>query len=335
MTLGQPREKTILTRIATIGACCAVIAAALTSASIAQTYPDRRITIVNGYPPGGPADAALRLLAKEMSLSMGQTIIVENRPGAQSAAAATAVVKSAPDGYTLLQCTTNTMLTMMLSKHVRYSFDDFAFISLMALNRYVVTVPASFPANSLKEFVAYVKERPGRFNHGHLGVGAADEIMGRAFLKSAGLELVGIPYSGQAPLAQALLSGEIHFAFGPVANVLPLHKEKNVKILAIAAEARVPEVGDVPTMREEGFNFDMAGGSWLGICAPKATPASIVDRLNAEIRKAVTSPDYRTRLGATGSAPISSESPQAFRSYMERFIKVWGATLADLKYERK
>lgn len=305
------------------------------SPALAQTYPQRVISLVNGYPPGGPADVPLRMLAKKMSESMGSSVIVENKPGAQSAIAATYVARAANDGYTLLQCTTNTMLTMMLSKNTRYSFDDFTYVSLMLLNRYAFSVSKSLPVNSMKEFVEYAKAKPDQLNFGHLGAGSSDEIMGRAFLKSAGLKLVGIPYPGQAPLAQALVVGQIQVAFGPIATVSQFHKSGQIKILAVAADTRLPEFSDVPTMKEQGYDFDMGGGSWLGVCAPKGTPEPIVLRLNSEIRKAVASPDYRSLVDSIGSAPISSDSPQAFRSYMERFVKVWGDTLTDLGYERR
>ena len=303
--------------------------------ALAQAYPQRVISLVNGYPPGGPADIPLRMLAKKMSESVGSSVIVENKPGAQSAIAAAYVARAANDGYTLLQCTTNTMLTMMLSKNARYSFEDFSYVSLMALNRYALSVPNFLSVNSLKEFVEYVKPRPDQLNFGHLGAGSSDEIMGRAFQKSAGLKLVGVPYPGQAPLAQALVTGQIHFAFGPIATVSQLQKSGQVKVLAVATETRLPEFGELPTMKEQGYDLDMGGGSWLGLCAPKNTPGPIVLKLNAEVRKAVASSDYQSLVNSIGSAPISSDSPQAFRSYMERFVKVWGDTLADLGYERR
>lgn len=303
--------------------CMAVAAlAAVGTCASAQTYPDRPVTLIVPYNPGGPADTAARLVAELASRSLGQRIIIENKPGAATKIAAIQVANARKDGYTLLECTSSTMLNTILSKNAGYAIDDFVPISLIAINPFVMSVALDVPAKSAREFVDYAKANPGKLNFGSLGAGSVEEIMGRWFAHSTGLEMTPVAYKGGLAAAiQDLMTGRIQLMFDAIGNSAPHYRAGKIRILGVATSDRVAQLADVPTLTEQGFPF--VNGSWLAICAPAGTPAPIVERLGREVVAAVGSDEYQSRMKALGAVPASSRSPEEFRAFIRAYLADW------------
>jgi len=303
--------------------CIAVATLAVigTSAS-AQTYPDRPVTLIVPYNPGGPADTAARLVAELAGRSLGQRIIIENKPGAATKIAAIQVASARRDGYTLLECTSSTMLNTVLSKNAGYAIDDFVPISLIAINPFVMSVALEVPAKSAREFVAYAKANPGKLNFGSLGAGSVEEIMGRWFAHRTGLEMTPVAYKGGLAAAiQDLMTGRIQLMFDAIGNSAPHYRAGKIRILGVATSDRVEQLADVPTLTEQGYPF--VNGSWLAICAPADTPAPIIERLGREVAAAVGSAEYQSRIKALGAVPASSRSPEEFRGFIRAYLTDW------------
>lgn len=304
---------------------CAIIALSLLGAAgraDAQAYPSRPISLVVPYNPGGPADTAARLVAEISSRALGQRMVVENKPGAATKVAALHVARAAKDGYTLFECTSSTMLTAAQSKEPGFSVEDFVPISLIAQNPFVMSIAPDLPVRSAREFVDYAKARPGQLNLGSLGASSVEEIMGRWFLRSTGLEMTAVPYKGGLAAAiQDLMTGRIQVMFDAIGNSSPHHRAGKIRILGVATAARVPTLQEVPTLTEQGYPF--VNGSWLAICAPAGTPGPIVERLSREIVAAVESDEYQAKMRALGAVPSASRTPEDFRRFIRGYLEQW------------
>ena len=296
---------------------------ALTPPSSAQSYPSQPIKIIVSGAAGGVADIVARPFAAKLN-ETGKSAIVENRPGAGGVVGADAVAKSAPDGHTLyigLHATLS-ILPQLMAKVPYDAAKDFAPIIFLATAPNVLVVHPSVPVKTVAELVAYAKANPGKLNVGTPGVGSSDHLVAEQFKQVHGLEIAHVPYRGAAPAMQDLVAGHVQLMFG----IAPLAGEQvaagKVRALAVLSKNRLPSLPDVPTMAEAGLP-GIEGGPWFGLVAPAGTPRPIIDWLNAEARKAFSSPDLKARLEAQGlTLPLGS--PEDFAEHIAAETVRWG-----------
>ncbi|HTK02210.1 MAG TPA: tripartite tricarboxylate transporter substrate binding protein [Bordetella sp.] len=292
-----------------IGAGAISLALAGTGAQ-AQTYPDKPINLVVPFPAGGTTDVLARALGQELGKSLGQTVIVENKPGAGSTLGAEFVARSAPDGYTLLMGAVHHTIATSVYKHLQYDFEkDFAPITTVALVPNVLSVGPRVPAKSVAELIALAKASPGKLTFGSNGVGTGQHLIGAQFEALAGIKLLHVPYKGSGPLTNDLLGGQIDMSFDTVTPVLPHIQSGKLRALAVTTAQRSQALPDVPTMEEAGLKgFDM--GTWFGVLAPAQTPKPVLDRLSKEMMRIIASPDFAKRMAAIGAVPIGDTPAQ-------------------------
>ena len=284
----------------------------------AQAYPSRSVKLVVPFPPGGSLDLAGRLIAQKLTEMWGQSVVVENKPGAGGYIGADYVAKSAPDGYTILLGALSThAVNPSLYKSMPYdAAKDFAPITLIAVTPNVLVVNASLPVNNVKEFLAYAKANSGKIAFGSGSNGSAGHLAGELFKVETGVDATHIPYKGGAPATQALLAGDTQFMFDNLANAMAQVKAGKLKALAVTTAQRSPLVPDLPTMAEAGLpGFDIS--TWYGLFAPAGTPAPIVAKWNADVTKILTAPDVRAKLMADGADP-SPDTPEQFAQMISR-----------------
>ena len=299
-----------------------------------QTYPSRPVRIIVGFAPGGTPDVFARLIAQKMSESWGQ-VIVENRQGATGNLAAEYVARSAPDGHTVFY---SDSANFAINPHLfaKLPFDplkDFAPVILTSILPTYVTVHPSVPVNTLAEFIAYAKERPGKLSYASVGSGSIHHITTELFKSVTGTDILHVPYKGAGPGGQALLAGEVQVAFLSYISVAQHVKAGKVKILAISMPQRSEALPDVPTMHEAGVpGFEMY--SSLGVLAPAGTPREVIAKLNAGVAAALANPDIAARMTGFGVRTIQGGTPEQFGTVMrteyEKFrnlVKLSGAKL--------
>lgn len=273
----------------------------------AQAYPTKPVRLVVPFPPGGSTDIVARIVAQKLGERIGQPLVVENRGGAGGTIGTDAVAKSAPDGYVLGFASTSTH-AVAPAVYAKLPYDpvkDFAPISLVAVTPYLLVANPKVEVKSLKEFVAYVKPRPGKFNYASAGTGSTTHLAMEMLKSAAGLFILHIPYNGNGPAGTAVIAGDVEFLFGSLPAVLPHAKSGRVRPLAVGTPKRSPSLPDVPTVAESGFpGFDAS--LWLAVMAPARTPAAVVDRLHKEIVAVVRSPDAADALNKAGAEPVTS-----------------------------
>jgi len=274
---------------------------------LAQAYPTKPVRLVVPFPPGGSTDIVARIVAQKLGDRIGQPLVVENRGGAGGTIGTDAVAKAAPDGYTLGFASTSTH-AVAPAVYAKLGYDpikDFAPISLVAVTPYLLVVNPKVDVKSLKEFVAYVKPRPGKFNYASAGTGSTTHLAMEMLKSAAGLFILHIPYNGNGPAGTAVIAGDVEFLFGSLPALLPHAKSGRVRALAVGTPKRSPSLPDVPTVAESGFpGFDAS--LWLAVMAPAGTPAAVVSRLNKEIVAVVRSPDAADALSKAGAEPVTS-----------------------------
>ncbi|NML17816.1 Bug family tripartite tricarboxylate transporter substrate binding protein [Azohydromonas caseinilytica] len=286
-------------------ACSAAALGLCINAASAQAWPSRPVTLVVPFPPGGTTDVIARALAERLTQALGQTVIVESKPGAGATLGADMVAKSRPDGYTLLMGAVHHTIAPSIYKKLPYDFQkDFAPVSTVALVPNVLVINASTPAKSVKEFVALAKSKPG-MTYGSNGNGTAQHLIGTQFQTLTGVDLVHVPYKGSGPLTTDLLGGQINLSFDTVTPVLQHIRSGKLRALAVTTAKRSSALPEVPTLDEAGLKgFDI--GTWFGVLAPAATPKDITARLNSEIVKALQAPELRRRMDEIGAEPIGN-----------------------------
>jgi len=315
-----------------IGRLQAALFAAALAASIgvaqAQDYPSRPVRLVVPFGPGGPTDVAARLVSQIAQAELGATIVVENRPGAGGATGSKSVANAEPDGYTLLVGTSATLAVVpALMKNPGYDpVKSFAAVAKVADSTTVMIVPANFPANSVKEFVAYAKANPGKLSYASAGAGNQTQLVAELLKAKAGIEIVHVPYKSGAEMVTAVLSEQVQLTFPDISILLPLIRDRKVKALAVTSARRHPQLPDVPTLAESGFP-DFAVTFWSGVVAPAGTPAGIVNKLNAAIDKGLRSREIEDKLAAIGSQTAPG-SPQEFAAFIASEAVKWRAVAA-------
>jgi len=299
----------------------------------AQDYPSKPVKLILPFPPGGPTDILGRLIADNLSPRLGQPVITENRGGAGGNVGAEAAARSAPDGYTLVLVAPSLAISPTLYAKLNYDpVKDFAPVSLVAtVPNVIVTQPSMGPA--LQDFIGSVKEKPGQFNFGSGGAGTSNHLAGELFNLLAGTKLVHVPYKGVNLAMQDVLAGPIHMVVIGVPAAAPHIRSGRLRALAVIAPQRLAALPDVPTIAEAGLpGFEVT--TWYGILVPAGTPRPVVARLNAELVKAMHSPEVKERLAGLGTDAVTS-TPEEFSAYIKREIAKWGEVIrkAGLKAE--
>jgi tripartite-type tricarboxylate transporter receptor subunit TctC len=304
------------------------VAAALPTVSLiasAQSYPTRPVHLIVGFVPGGATDLAGRLAGQWLSERLGQPFIVENRPGANTNIAAEAVVNSAPDGYTLLVGSVSNAVSATLYEKLKFNFiRDIAPVASIARGAYVMLVNPSVPATTVLEFVAYAKANPGKVTMASAGTGSGPHVSGELFKVMTGVNMLHVPYRGDAPALSDLLGGQVQVYFGTLSASIEYIRAGKLRALAVTTAERSKALPDIPTVGE--FVPGYEASQWNGVEAPKGTPAEIIDKLNKEINAALADSKIKARLGDLGSTVLPG-SPADFGKLIADETEKWGKVI--------
>lgn len=301
-------------------------------ATFAQSYPTKPIQVVVPFPPGG-SDANFRIVSAKMSENLGKPIVVINRPGASGVIGSEYVARAERDGYTILLTTSSTMITRkLLSRTLPFDpLKDFAPIGQVYESVLTLTVHPSVPARTIEEFIDYAKRNPGKMTFASIGVGSAYHLDGEILKKTAGIDLVHVPYKGTGPVMTALLGGEVHAAFPSLSNIGQMHDAGKVRILAFLDPAPFPGMAHIPSINRAVPGFTKAT-NWIGLFGPAGMPKSAVARLNAAVRDALNSPSVRKALESRGVL-IRPSSPEELAQRMRQDLAETGKLIKELKIE--
>jgi tripartite-type tricarboxylate transporter receptor subunit TctC len=304
----------------------AFVAGLVSGALSAQEFPTRPVTIIVPQPPGGGTDIISRVVGQQLSIQLGQTVVIENRAGAGTVVGTAAAAHSAPDGYTLLAgLTANMAVNPSLFAKLPYdSVRDFTAVGMMAEFPFVLVVSNDFPARSVKELIALAKSKPGELNFASAGNGSGQHLSGEMFKLMSGTNLTHVPYRGAAPAYADVMTGRTPVFFDNLASALGQIKGGNVRAVAVTGKERAPLLPDVPTIAESGIP-GYENYVWFGLWAPRETPRPIVEKLYAEVKKAIASPAVKERILADAGVPI--DMPLAD---IEPFLKSEIAKWADV-----
>ncbi len=306
-----------------------IFLAVVATAAFAQQYPSRPVRIIVPLSPGGFADTPARMLAPRLSAQFGRQFFVENRPGAGGTIGADFVAKSPPDGYTLLLTGTPHVISAHLYKKLPYdSLKDFTPIAMIASGPYALVVnPQKLAVGSVRELIAAAKAQPGKIDYASSGNGSAQHLVGALFISMAGAELNHVPYKGSGPAMQDLISGQVGVSFAGVPNVLGHVKSGRLKALAVTTPKRWSELPDVPTLAEAGV-AGYEATLWLNISGPAGLPADIVQRLYAEISKALQDTDLQTSFRSAG-VDATVMAPQELDQFIRAEYGKWGRVVKE------
>ncbi|HEX9397944.1 MAG TPA: tripartite tricarboxylate transporter substrate binding protein [Burkholderiales bacterium] len=301
----------------------------LTSTAEAQPYPSRPLRMLVGFAPGGANDILARIVAQRLSESLGQPVVVENRPGNSGLIAAEMLAKAAPDGLTLMLGSTGTQ-TMAPHLAAKLPFDGlnaFAPISLIGTAPSALVVRSALPAQSVAELIALAKAQPGRLTYASSGSGTTLHLGGELFRIMAGVELVHVPYKGNAPALNDILGGQVDMMFSALPPLLPLARAGKLRILGVAAAERHRSAPEIPTVAEQGLP-GYESGTWYGVLATSGTPREIVERLSTEVRNALADTRLREAVLAQGVDPRPT-TPAEFRALFVAEYARWGKLIRE------
>ena len=297
----------------------------------AQAYPSRPVRLILGYPAGAAVDTTARLYGQWLTQRLGQPFVIENRPGADSNIGTEAVVRAAPDGYTLLYVTATNAVNATLYDHLSFNFIR-DIVPVAGLNRAPIAmeVHPSVPAATLGEFIAYARANPGKLNMGSQGIGSTAHVYGELFKFMAGVDMVHVPYHAN-PLPD-FLAGRVQVMFNPLINTIEYIRSGKLRVLAVTTATRLDELPDIPTVGE--FLPGYEATVWSGLGAPKDTPSEIINQLNKEIIAGLTDPTIRSRLADLGVTPMPM-TPSEFGHLIANETEKWGKVIraANIKPE--
>ena len=299
----------------TVLLCLATLALVSTSPAWAQSYATRTVRLVVGFGAGGPTDIPARFIADRLGGMLGQRVIVENKPGAAGMLATRDVLSQPRDGHTLLLCTHFELINVAVYRNPQFKLADLAPISLISKYYYGIAMANAVPASDLEFFIAYAKTNPDKLSYATIGAASAQEILVRQLERLAGISMVRIPFRTGPQVMPELIAGRVHIYLSPTLAVLPLHAQKQLKVLGISSPARLASAPDIPTLTERKIPFVRFG--WLGICAADGTPQPIVAELNRHIAAIVATPEYRALIEKGGSIPESSTPAELGKVIMQ------------------
>ncbi|PUE35127.1 tripartite tricarboxylate transporter substrate binding protein [Limnohabitans sp. Jir72] len=305
-----------------------LLLALLATTGWAQSWPNKPVRMIIAFPPGGPTDLVSRVLAQRLSEQLGQQVIVDNKPGAGGNLAAELAAKAAPDGYTIFYNTSAIVIGPALYGKVNYdTLKDFAPVALTASVPMVLVVNPQLPARSVKEFLELAKSRPGALNYSSSGTGTITHLASAMVSTQTGVQTQHIPYKGSAPGLVDLVAGQTQFMIDTINTVLPYVRDNRLRGLAVTSSKRSSLLPDLPTLAESGLSgFDAA--AWQGVVVPAGTPADIIQKLNAEVNKALANPDLRARLAAQG-AEILGGIPAEYAAHLRTEMPRWAKAVKD------
>jgi tripartite-type tricarboxylate transporter receptor subunit TctC len=288
----------------------------------AQAYPTRLIKLLHGFPPGGNVDVVARLMAQEMSKGLGQTIIVEGKPGQAGSLAAEAVTGAEPDGYTLLLVAGLHPAVAAVYRKLKYDpLDGLAWISTVSFYPFILCTRKDGPVTSFAELIAAARQKTGGVSSGTAGNGSISHMTTELIAGLAQVQFLNVPYRGEAPALQGLLGGDVDFVISTTTLAAPHIASGQVRAIGVTSKTRWGEFADIPTLAESGLpDFEVI--SWSGFAAPARTPKAVVERLHAEIERSIAMPEVRARLESFG-AQVKSTTPAEMRDLVARQIALW------------
>lgn len=302
--------------------------AAISAGVYAEEFPNRIIKIVVPYPPGAINDVLARAIADQMTQSLKQSVIVENRAGGNTLIGTQAVATAKPDGYTLLQMPAAHAINASLVGNLPYdSVKSFTPITLAASAPFLLLTRKDAPVQNVKELVQLAKEKPGHYSFGSSGTGGNAHLMGELLQSVAGIKMLHVPYKGTAPVINDLIGGQLNYTFSTYSGAASALKADRVRVLAITSAERSPAFKDYPTIAEAGYpTYDIEG--WWAFAAPANTPAAIVERLNKAIIDAVKAPDLAPKLAMEGIR-VRGTTPKEFEAFLNKEIETWRKIIKD------
>jgi len=291
----------------------------------ADDYPARAVTVISPYAAGGGIDLLARLLASRLEQRLGRPFVIENKAGAATAIAATAVAHAPPDGYTLLLATSTTMaINVSMAKHLAYDpARELSPIALVTHSPFVLVVNPELPVRSVAELIAYAKAHPGELNYGSAGIGSFHHLSAEMLSRLAGIRMTHIPYKATPPALNDVVAGRVHLMFGDVTSTLPLVAGGKLRALGVSTAQRVASAPDIAPLAESGIP-DYNASSWQMVVAPAATPAPIVALLNRTFRDVLEEPAIRAELGRRGLIPVVTDPPDQLQQFVKDEIVRWG-----------
>src|SRR5437762_5376153 len=298
---------------------------ALTRSAAAQSYPERPVRVVVGFPAGGSVDIFARLVAQSLSEQLGQPFVIENRPGASGNIATEAVTRSAPDGYTLLAVGVNNATNAALYDNLKFDFlRDVVPIASTVRGVGVLVVNPAVPATTIGELIAYAKANPGKINMTSSGAGTPQHLYGELFMQMTGVSMVHVPYRGSPQSLTGLLAGEVQAMFDTLSTSIEHIKAGRLRALGVTSATRAESLPDVPALSETVPGYEAT--SWQGFGAPKDTPAEIVGKLSRAINAALADATVKARIEALGYSPLTT-SPAQFRQHIADETAKWGKVI--------
>ena len=305
------------------------LAAAFAFQAPAQAeYPDKPVRVIVGFSAGGTTDVIARIMSKELTQALGQSFVVENRPGGGSNIATDVAARAKPDGYTLLFVAVTSAINQTLYKNVNFNLmKDFTPVALGAKVPNILVVNPSVPVKSVKELVDYAKKNPGKLNFASSGSGTSIHMAGELFKQRAGIDVLHVPYKGSAPAVTDLIGGQVQFMFDNMPSAWPHAQSGKLRALAVTTAQRSPSAPDLPTMQESGFaNFDVS--SWFGLIAPAGTPPEVVNKLNAAMVKALDKPEVLKAYADLG-AVAQKTTPAEFGAFIKSEVETWAPVVKN------
>ena len=306
--------------------------ALVTGQAWAQAWPAKPVRFIVPFPPGGSTDVAARTVAERLSRSFGQQVVVDNRGGGGGAIGTVEAARAAPDGHTLLFVADPVITLHLVVKNVQFDMQrDFSAVTQVTTQPIAVAVHASLPVASVKELVAYAKANPGKLSFAHSGTGSGQHMSGELLKKMAGIDIVHVPYKGGGPAVQDLVAGQVPMGVLGSTPLIPHHRSGRIRIVAFTSKERFAPMPEIPTLHESGLaGFDTT--QWLGILAPKGTPAEIISRVQVETAKALAQPEVKERLAQAALLAVGG-TPREFEALIRADLERWTAIAKELKLE--
>jgi len=306
--------------------------ALVTGQAWAQAWPAKPVRFIVPFPPGGSTDVAARTVAERLTRAFGQQVVVDNRGGGGGAIGTVEAARAAPDGYTLLFVADPVITLHLVVKNVQFDMQrDFSAVTQVTTQPIAVAVHASLPVASVQELIAYAKANPGKLSFAHSGTGSGQHMSGELLKKMAGIDIVHVPYKGGGPAVQDLVAGQVPMGVLGSTPLIPHHRSGRIRIIAFTSKERFAPMPEIPTLHESGLaGFDTT--QWLGILAPKGTPAEIISRVQVETAKALAQPEVKERLAQAALLAVGG-TPREFEALIRADLERWTAIAKELKLE--